>query len=98
VTRVAPGSEPPGAQLACRLRSVELRFDRRNDFDDGLIKLMGDAFDEACRELHDKGQPPIVQEVLTKRIFDAMRRGERDPKRLRDAALSAIQPDLSHSR
>ena len=93
VTRVAPGSEPPGAQLAYRLRSVELRFDRRNDLDDGLTKLMGDAFAEACRELHDKGQPPIVQEVLAKRILNAVRRGERDPERLREAALSAIKPN-----
>jgi hypothetical protein len=66
---------------------------KRNDFDDGLTQLMGDAFEEACRELHDKGQPPVVQEVLAKRILDAVRRGERDPKRLRDAALSAIRPN-----
>jgi len=51
---------------------------------------MGAEFDAVCRELHDTGQPPIVQEILARRIVDALRRGERDPERLRDAALSAI--------
>jgi hypothetical protein len=64
----------------------------RSDLDDGLTKLVGQAFDAACRELHDRGQPPIVQEILAKRIIDAVRRGERDPERLRDAALSALKP------
>jgi hypothetical protein len=29
-------------------------------FDDHATKIMGEAFDAACRELHDKGQPTIV--------------------------------------
>jgi hypothetical protein len=63
---------------------------KHSEFDDTLIKPMGAAFDAVCRELHDTGQPPIVQEILARRIVDALRRGERDPERLRDAALSAI--------
>jgi hypothetical protein len=63
---------------------------RLDDFDDKLTKLMGEAFDAVCRELHDKGQPPIVQEVLAKCIIEAVRRGERNSERLRDAALSAL--------
>ena len=65
---------------------------KRSVFDDELTKLMGEAFDAACRGLHDKGQPAIVQEVLAKRIINAARRGERDPKRLLEAALSVIKP------
>jgi hypothetical protein len=65
---------------------------KRGDFDDTLTKLMGEVFEAVCNELHDKGQPPIVQEILAKRIIEAVRRGERDPKRLRDAALSALGP------
>ena len=65
---------------------------KRCDFDDSLTNLMGEAFDAACRGLCDTGQPAIVQEVLAKRILAAVRSGERDPKRLRDGALSAIQP------
>jgi hypothetical protein len=46
--------------------------------------------DAACRELHDSGQPPIVQEIMAKRIIAAARTGERDVTRLRDIALAAL--------
>jgi hypothetical protein len=59
-------------------------------FDDFATKAMGEAFDAACRELHDKGQPQIVYEVIAKRIIDAAKRGERDIVRLRDAGLAAL--------
>lgn len=64
---------------------------KRNHFDDGLTHLMGEAFDAASRELQDTGQAAVVQEVLAKRILAAVRRGEVDLERLRDAALSAIK-------
>ena len=51
---------------------------------------MGAAFDSACQQLHDTGQPPIVHEVIAKRIIDAARAGERDPVRLRNAGLTAL--------
>jgi hypothetical protein len=51
---------------------------------------MGEAFDTACKDLHDTGQPPIVYEVIAKRIIDAAKDGERDPVRLRNAGLSAL--------
>jgi len=59
-------------------------------FDDLATKAMGEAFDAACKELHDSGQPQIVYEVIAKRIIDAAKRGERDIARLRDAGLSAL--------
>jgi hypothetical protein len=51
---------------------------------------MGEAFDAACNELHDTGQPAIVQEIMAKRIIAAARTGERDVTRLRDIALAAL--------
>jgi hypothetical protein len=51
-------------------------------FDEHATEAMGEAFDAACRELHDKGQPQIVYEVIAKRIIDAAKRGERDVVRL----------------
>ena len=60
-------------------------------FDDLATRVMGEAFDAACKELHDRGQPPIVYEVIAKRIIDAAKNGERDPVRLRDAALVAVR-------
>jgi hypothetical protein len=59
-------------------------------FDDFATEIMGEAFDAACEELHDKGQPSIVYEVIAKRIIDAANNGERDPIRLRNAGLAAL--------
>jgi hypothetical protein len=59
-------------------------------FDDGVTALLGDAFDAACRELHDKGQPSIVHELIATRIIEAAKKGERDTVKLRDAGLSAL--------
>ena len=59
-------------------------------FDDRMTEIMGEAFDSACKELHDSGQPPIVYEVIAKRIIDGVRAGERDPVRLRNVGLAAL--------
>ena len=59
-------------------------------FNDLATQVMGEAFDAACKELHDKGQPTIVYEVIAKRIIDAAKKGERDPLRLRNAGLAAL--------
>jgi hypothetical protein len=60
-------------------------------FDDRMTALMGEAFDSACKELHDSGQPQIVYEVIAKRIIDAVRGGERDVMRLRNVGLAALR-------
>ena len=59
-------------------------------FDDRITEIMGEAFDSACKELHDTGQPPIVYEVIARRIIDGVRAGERDPVRLRNVGLAAL--------
>jgi hypothetical protein len=59
-------------------------------FDDHATEVMGKAFDSARQALHDKGQPQIVYEVIAKRIVDAARKGERDPKQLRRAGLAGL--------
>ena len=59
-------------------------------FDDQVTQILGEAFDSACKELHDKGQPSIVYEVIAKRIMDAAKTGERDPVRLRNTGLAAF--------
>ena len=63
------------------------------DFDDEATRIMGEAFDAACHELHDTKQPAIVYEVIAKRILAAARKGERDAERLRDIGLAALQPN-----
>jgi hypothetical protein len=51
---------------------------------------MSEAFEAALKELHDTGQPNVVREVIAGRIIAAAKLGERDPVRLRTAALSWI--------
>ena len=51
---------------------------------------MGDALDAALKELQDIGQSEAVCETIAVRIIGAARLGERDPARLRAAALSGI--------
>ena len=41
-------------------------------------------------DLHDTGQPEIVKEAIAKRIITLAAKGERDPERLRAAALAAF--------
>lgn len=60
-------------------------------FDDYATGVMGEAFDSARKELHDTGQPEIVYEVIARRIIDEAKKGERDPVRLRNAALAGLR-------
>ncbi len=61
----------------------------RSDFDDNVTRMLGEAFDAACKELHD-GHPDDAREVIARRIIEAARLGERDIVRLRDGALAAL--------
>jgi len=60
-------------------------------FDDAAVRSIGRAFNAACKELKDTGQPDVVHEVMIKRIITAARRGERNVMRLRDAALTGLR-------
>jgi hypothetical protein len=51
---------------------------------------MSSAYDTALASLHDHGQPEVVREIIAKRIIAAALKGERDPERLRQQALSAL--------
>ena len=59
-------------------------------FDPEAIKILCAAFEKARKSLHDRGQPPIVQEVIARRLVACAQRGERDPDKLCEAALSAL--------
>jgi hypothetical protein len=71
-----------------------VRFSKQADlgsvFDEHATKVMGEAFDAACKDLNDTGQPSIVYEVIAKRIIEVARSGERDPEKLRERALTAF--------
>jgi len=59
-------------------------------FEPEAIATMSEAFEAACEVLHEAGQPE-VREVIAKRIIAAATAGERDPVRLRVAALAERQ-------
>jgi hypothetical protein len=69
-----------------------LEFIRRENscFDPEMIVVLGAAYDKALRSLHDRGQPEVVREVIARRIIDLAKKGEHDPERLCNAALTAI--------
>jgi hypothetical protein len=60
-------------------------------FDDATVRNICGAFDLACKQLNDAGQPDVVHEVMIKRIIAAARRGERDVKLLQDAGLTGLR-------
>jgi hypothetical protein len=64
-----------------------------SDFDDEATRLMGEAFDAACKGLRDTGQPALVREIIARCIIRAATKGERDPARLRAAGLAALGYD-----
>jgi hypothetical protein len=69
--------------------SFILPFLPRGVFDDDATKRMGEAFDVACKLVNATGQPEkVVREAIARRIIAAARKGERDVRRLRNAALA----------
>ena len=69
--------------------NIEKLF-RDTAFQPDEIKVLCDAYARACKSLHDKGQPPIVNEIIAQRIIALASRGERDPDKLSEGALSAL--------
>jgi len=63
-------------------------FIRSGAFEPEVIAAMSEAFEAACKELDEAGQPRVSREVIAGRIIAAARVGERDPVRLRAAALA----------
>jgi hypothetical protein len=63
------------------------------------IAAMSEALEAVVKELQDSGQsdlqPDILREIIAARIIGAARLGERDPARLRAAALGDKQARLT---
>jgi len=73
------------------MRMTIARFIRRGVFDPEATAAMSEAFEAACKELHDTGQPEVVLEVIAQRIIELAKTGVLDPVRLRDAALVGLK-------
>jgi len=81
---------PCGGLAAMQIRSLM----QPGAFGPEAIAAMSDALDAALKELQDIGrsdvQSDVVRETIAGRIIGAARLGERDPARLRAAALSGV--------
>jgi hypothetical protein len=68
-----------------------LQFVRPDEsLDPETLKILGEAYDKALASLHDAGQPIIVRETIARRMLELASKGERDPERLCQGALSAL--------
>ena len=65
-------------------------------FDDATILSMCLAFDRTCKSLQACGVASTVQETVAIRIIEVAMQGERDPDRLHDEALKAL--DIEETR
>jgi hypothetical protein len=63
---------------------------REASSDPKLIDVMNKAYSKACRMLHDRGQPAVVQEVIARRIVQIAKTGERDPNRICQRVLADL--------
>lgn len=60
-------------------------------FEPAMVRLLCAAYDRATSELHDTGQPEIVNEIIAQRILLLAEQGERNLDRLCAGALRALQ-------
>ena len=79
--------------------SIEHPSIEHSAFEPEATAAMGEAFEAACKELHDAGKAEVVRELIAEQIIGAASRGELDPARLRKAALSWIfsHPEIARS-
>jgi hypothetical protein len=70
-----------------------LPFIRPDDgsFDDEITRNMGEAFNATVKAVRSTAQPAVVYASVAARIIAAAGRGERDPRRLQQAGLTALE-------
>ena len=54
------------------------------------IKILGDAFEDALRTLRLVNRDDPATEIVAQKIIELAQRGERDPVRLRQAAVQSV--------
>ena len=62
----------------------------QSSFDAETTQAIAHAFEQVCKDLRDQGQPEIVREVISERVMNAAKGGERDPAQLRDIVLASF--------
>jgi hypothetical protein len=64
-------------------------------FDPEATRILGNAFDSACALVGHTPQPTATWEAIAKNILEAAKQGERDPRRLREAGLTAVRSNAA---
>jgi hypothetical protein len=59
-------------------------------FEPEVVEAMSEALATALKELDEGGPPKLLIEVIAQRVIAAASDGERDPARLRKAALAGM--------
>jgi hypothetical protein len=59
-------------------------------FDAETTAIIGQAFDKAYEEMHDKIQPDWFRESIAKQLIEIAARGERDPETMCESALISL--------
>ena len=59
-------------------------------FDAETTIIIGEAFDQACKEMRDEGQSDSLQESIAKRLIKIAACGERDPEQMCASALISL--------
>jgi hypothetical protein len=63
-------------------------------FEPEVITVTSEAFEAACKALHDGGLSELIREHIARRITMAATFGEREPVRLRAAALGGLSSKI----
>jgi hypothetical protein len=59
-------------------------------FDEEMTALLGEAFDQICKQLPKGRSNTISRETIARRIIHIASRGERDPEKLSNEALVSL--------
>ena len=73
---------------------IAIRFFQKTMFDTDATSVMVDAYEKACRSLDDVRQPDTVKKFIACRIIEAALTGERNPDRLCEHAMHALDLTL----
>jgi hypothetical protein len=59
-------------------------------FDAETTTIIGEAFDNVCKQVRDKGQPDSLQESIANRLIEIAARGGRDPAEMCESVLISL--------
>jgi hypothetical protein len=68
------------------------RLLRDHAFGPDDLKIIGDAFEDALRTLRLVNRDDPATEIIARKIIELAKAGERDPARLRQAAVQSLFP------